>query len=76
MNKNTSRILNIVNVVMLILLIVIGVFWGMSIFVYKRAEPMYRIAQGALHIACSVSLFLMLFENLLDDPDDRDEADE
>jgi hypothetical protein len=72
---NKSRILHIMNIVMLILLIVIGVFWGASIFVYKRAEPMYRIAQVALYAVCSAATLLTLFENLLDDPDDGDETD-
>jgi hypothetical protein len=72
MNKNTGRILNIVNVVMLVLLLAIGGFWGASIFVYKRAQPMYRIAQYALHIACSATLLLTLFENWLDDLEEQD----
>jgi hypothetical protein len=76
MNKNTGRILNIVNIVMLVLLLVIGGFWGASIFIYKRAQPMYQIAQNVLHIACSATLLLTLFENWLDDQANSDDETE
>jgi hypothetical protein len=76
MNKSqTSQILRIANLVMLFLLLAVGVFWGASIFVYKRAQPIYQIAQSALHIVCSLTTILTVFENLLDDLDDGDEED-
>jgi hypothetical protein len=55
-----------------IFLLAVGVFWGASIFVYKRAQPIYRIAQNALHIVCSVTILLTVFENLLDDQGEED----
>jgi hypothetical protein len=73
MNQNqTSQILRIVNLVMLFVLFAVGIFWGVSIFVYKRAQPLYRIAQSALQIVCGLSAILMSLESLLDEEDEED----
>jgi Ca2+/Na+ antiporter len=60
MNRKTRLT---VNIIMVIILIAVGIFWGASIFVYKRAEPMYRIAQIALWVTCAVAYILLAFEH-------------